>query len=62
MHEGGDCRKRTIQCFEYGGSGHIRRDYPNLAQFGTSTGRGVQIIVGRGGRTSSFGKGTCRGA
>ena len=31
VHEGGDCRKRTIQCFECGGSGHIRRDCPNLA-------------------------------
>ena len=61
MHEGGDCRKRTIQCFERGGSGHIRRAWPNLAQFGTSTGRGVQSIVGRGGRKSGFGRGTGRG-
>ena len=61
MHEGGDCRKRTIQCFECGGSGHIRRDCPNLAQFGTSTSRGVQSTVGRGGRTSGFGRGTSRG-
>ena len=30
VHEGGDCRKRTIQCFECSGSGHIRRDCPNL--------------------------------
>ena len=44
------------------GSGHIRRDCPNLAQFGTSTGRGVQSIAGRGGRTSGFGRGTGRGA
>ena len=26
IHEGGYYRKRTIQCFECGGSGHIRRD------------------------------------
>ena len=61
VHEGGDCRKRTIQCFEYGGSRHIRRDCPNLAQFGTSTGRGVQSIAGRGGRTPGFGRGAGRG-
>ena len=61
MHEGGDCRKRTIQCFECGGSGHIRRDCPNLAQFGTSTGRGVQSIAGRGGRTSGLGRGSGAG-
>ena len=61
VHEGGDCRKRTIQCFECNGSGHIRRDCPNLAQFGTSTGRGVQSIVGRGGKTSGFSRGTGRG-
>ena len=51
----------TIQYFECGGSGHIRRDCPNLAQFGTSTGIGVQSIAGRGGRTSGFGRGTGRG-
>ena len=61
VHEGGDCRKRTIQCFECGGSGHIRRDCPNLAQFGTSTGRGVQSTAGRGGRTFGFSRGTGRG-
>ena len=53
--------KRTIQCFECGGSEHIRRDCPNMAQFGTSTGRGVQSTVGRGGRTSRIGRGTGRG-
>ena len=56
-----DCRKRPIQYFECGGSGHIRRDCPNLVQFGTSIGRGVQGIANRGGRTSSFGRGTGRG-
>ena len=58
--EGEDCRKRTIQYFECGGSRHIRRDCPNLAQFGTSTGRGVQSRAGRGGRTSGFGRGIGR--
>ena len=62
VHEGGDCRMRNIQCFECGGSGHIRRDFPNLAPCGTRTGRGVQSTVGRGGRTSGFGRGICRGA
>ena len=62
VHEGGDYRKRTIQCFECGGSGHIRRDCPNLAQFGTSTSRGVQSIAGRGGRTSGLGRGAGRGS
>ena len=61
VHEGGDCRKRTIQCFECGGSGHIRRDCPNLAQFGTSTGRGAYSITGRRGRTFGFGRSTGRG-
>ena len=61
VHEGGDCRKRTIQCFKYGGSWHIRRNYPNLVQFGTSTSRGVQSTASRGGRTSGFGRGTGRG-
>ena len=54
VHEGGDYRKRTIQYFKCGGSRHVRRDCPNLAQFGINT--------GRGGRTSSFGRSTGRDA
>ena len=61
VHEGGDCRKRTIQHFEYGGSRHNRRDCPNLTQLGISTDRGVQSTTSRGGRTSGFGRGTGRG-
>ena len=61
VHEG-DCTKRTIQYFDYGGSGHIRRGCPNLVQFGTSTGRGVQSTAGREGRTSSFGRVTGSGS
>ncbi|XP_050222197.1 uncharacterized protein LOC126672292 [Mercurialis annua] len=55
-------KKRSITFFECGGMGHIRRDCPSMAQFNSGCGRGFQGTANKGGRTSGFDRGSCRGS